>query len=68
MDAGRDAVRLAALRALLRLLCEPAPVEAIETDPALTALILEGADERAMCAALGLSRDEVRAQLIRLAR
>lgn len=67
VEAGREAVRLAALRALMRVLAE----QDTDTDPApgpFVSVLLAGHSERGIAAATGLTLDEVRATLVRLAR
>lgn len=67
----RNAVRVAALKCLLRICAEnadePLPLPE-EAQRALEAMVLDGDGERAMCSALSVSVDTVRAMLVRLAR
>jgi hypothetical protein len=64
---NRDAVRVAALRMLLTTAATPVEVPAAIPQP-FTALLMAGRTERDICAALGVTVDEVRAMLVRLAR
>lgn len=64
----RGAVRLAAMRTLLRILSEPNPVETELPSDAFCTMLLDGHGEVALAAVNEMGLDEVRAILVRLAR
>ena len=71
MDAAvRDAVRIPALRELMRTLTDPSTTaEPVRADAQRVAsLLVDGLSERGIASALGLTLDEVRATLVTLAR
>lgn len=64
----REAVRVAALRAILRTLATPANEPTTHADEIVGRLLLAGYGERDICAALAAEPETVRTILLRLAR
>lgn len=65
---NRDAVRVAALRVLLRRIATPAGVDLSPTDEQAAKLVAAGYDLPDICAALAIPDEMAEAILIRLAR